>query len=309
MSSGFLLIDVNNLGFAAQSKQKLTVNDMEVQAIFGVIRSIRSIKSMYPNMTPLILHDGKSWRHKAFAEYKANRDEVKYECDKKKIANREAYKAQKPYIKRALAALGVTQISAFNMEADDLAAILIRKYQPQGKKIMMISGDKDWLQLIGPGVGWRDPVRNRRITMKNLEEETGLASTEQFLEWKAIVGDKGDNIPGVDGIGEKGAVDFLKKYDSVKNFIIQTLDGTIDTTKLPKKYRRFAEDEKLHIQFETAMMLMDLNSKHIPAPAGLKVTKGDLDTEAFEEICRELSFKSILQQMPQWAEPFERKTA
>ena len=307
--NGFLLIDVNNLGFAAQSKKKLTVGDLETQAVFGVIRSIRNIKAMYPTMTPLILHDGVSWRHKVFAEYKANRDEVKYESDKRKIANRKAYKAQKPYIKRALKALGVTQISAFNMEADDLAAILIRKYQPQGKKIMMISGDQDWLQLVGPGVGWRDPVRNRRVTISNFKEETGLATTKQFLEWKAIVGDKGDNIPGVDGIGKKGAIDFLKQYGSVTNFILQYLDGTLELSKIPKKFQNFAEDEKLHVRFETAMMLMDLNSNRIPAPAGLKVDKGDLDVPAFEDLCKELAFRSILSEMPTWADPFKRKSA
>lgn len=305
---GFLLIDVNNLGFAAQSKKKLTVGDMEVQAIFGVIRSIRALSAQFSHLKPIVLHDGKSWRYQVYPEYKANRDEIKYEADKQKVANREAYRKQKPFIKRALEAMGVAQVFAINMEADDLAAILVRKYQPAGKKIVLISGDEDWLQLVQPGVGWYDPVRNKRVTMKNFKEATGVENGKLFVQKKALVGDKGDNIIGVDKIGPAGAVQLIEEYGSVPDFLNRSMDGTLPK-KMPKKFADFATEPSKQDAYMNALTLVDLNSHNVPSPVGMRITNGAPDEAAFIELCKEFSFKSILNQMPGYLEPFQQVAA
>ncbi|SER28649.1 DNA polymerase-1 [Faunimonas pinastri] len=329
MTNGYLLIDGNNIGFAAAATKKLTVGEMEVQAVFGFMRAIRMAVARYPLLKPVVLWDGVSWRKHFYEEYKAGRDApADTPAAKAQLALRKGYKVQRPLILKGLKHLGVSQLAAMNLEADDLAAILARRYAAQGKKVLMLSGDKDWIQLIQPNVSWFDPQRGELLTLNTLEKKLGydpakkrivvcngkdeidgwmgVPSPRAWLEIKALMGDASDEIPGVGGIGEKGAIELLRTYGSVVSFRNQVLDRTIDAAKLPKKLRDFAEQEEKHFIFTRNMTLMDLNSPDIPAPARLKLTAGSLERDDFASFCSELSFKSILTDIDGWCEPFAR---
>lgn len=304
MKHGYLVIDGNNIAYAANATRKLHVGDLETQGIYGFLRAIRAAIANYPMLKPIVLWDGRSWRYDAFPDYKAKREKAPETKSEQAMAdNRASMREQKPFIRRALINLGVTQMVALNLEADDLAGIIVRRYQPEGKKILLISGDKDWIQLIGPGVGWMDPINDIRITASKLEEKLGVKTPRQWLEVKALMGDSSDEIPGVGGIGEKGAKELVMTYGSVTSFLNQAMDGSLP--ELPKKFRDFAESTDKQVIFHRNMKLMDLASPEIPAPLGLKVEKSTLDADAFAEFCEELIFRSITSDLNNWCEPFE----
>jgi 5'-3' exonuclease len=324
MSKGFLLIDGNNIGNAAQNSKVLKVGDTEVQSVYHSLRAIRAAVAAYPALTPIVLWDGRSWRHGRFPEYKANRekdtDKPLKDYEIKQQHNRDTWKAMKKHVIRGLKLIGVRQMMALNLEADDLVGILVNRYAPQGKKILMITGDQDWLQLVRPGVGWFDPIQDKRITAMNFSEKVGYSKTVKnkelgteheewrgcpspaaYLDVKCLMGDTGDNIPGVGGIGEKGAYELVLQFGSVANFFNQ---ANLEGVKLPKKLSDFATDETKIARFQLNQVLMDLSHKEIPAPIDLKVTHQAPDDEAFSTFCEEFMFASILKNLPAWLEPF-----
>lgn len=318
---GACLIDGNSLGFAAQSANKLAVAGQQTQAIYGMVRTIRQIVMMHRVLTPIVLWDGVSWRKSIYPQYKAHRDKEAVTAHEKKAkADRDAYKSQKKHIARALRHLGVPQMVALNMEADDLAAILTKRYRAEKKKIILISGDKDWLQLVGPGVSWHDPIRDHRVNQGNFNEFTGLANPRQLVELKCLIGEPGDLGPGsgVGGIGDKSGREILHHFGSINGLLNLWIEGKVDPAtgavegidpsewKAGKKVREFLDESGPGRDiFARNMRLIDLTTTERPKPHGLKLDKGLFDREAFADLCGEFAFKSILKELDTFLEPFD----
>jgi 5'-3' exonuclease len=277
---------------------------MPVQAIYNFLRNLRSAMGLYQMYQPVVLWDGASWRKTMFTEYKANRDKVETIHERRAAAAKDDYKRQMPLIKKGLQLLGVPQVFAINMEADDLGAILADRYSAQGR-VVLWTGDKDWIQLVGPNVVWRDFANKRTITEKNFEEMTGVKTPRQFVEVKGLSGDSGDNIPGVGGIGEKGAKDFLNKYGSFNDFLnMVCIEKSVDYAKLPKKLKALVDDEQKAIDFDRNLKLMDLRTPERPAPINLSVDKGTPNQELFRVFCDRLLFSSITKDLDEWIRVF-----
>jgi 5'-3' exonuclease len=281
--------------------------DQPTQAIYGFMRSMRPIMDVFRAFEPVVLWDKSSWRHHVFAEYKANRDKpavMPHEIKSKKL--KADLKTQLPFIREGLSLLGVKQLSALNYEADDLAGLLVERYAPQGSRIMMLSADEDWIQLVRSKVAWRDPIkdRNKFVTVGNIMEKQGVPSPRAHLEVKCLMGDLGDNISGVGKIGEKGAKEFINQYGSVAAFLNQCADKTIDITKLHKKFRDFATSDEKQDLFRRNMRLMDLSTAERPAPVNLQLVKGQLDVPAFGTFCEQFLFNSITTKLEDWCAPF-----
>ena len=130
-----------------------------------------------------------------------------------------------------------------------------------------------------------------------------MDTPRQWLEVKAIKGDISDEIGGVGGIGDKGAIELINTYGSVNTFNNSALEGTLKDA--PKKFRDFAEQTEKQDIFARNMNLMDLNSPNIPKPENLTITKGELNLAQFEKFCRALCFQSMLTDLKGWCEPFE----
>lgn len=331
MSRGLLLVDGSNIGLAANASQPLKIGDQPTQAIFGVLRTLRPMVTTYSMLTPVVLWDAVSWRYGAFPDYKGTRHKEaskKYEIEQQR--QRAEFKQQLPFIKEAIALLGIRQMSALNYEADDLAGLIIEKLEKSGKRGLMISADKDWVQLITPNVSWLDPIRDYRLTYKTISQKLGYAperkkivvddgtkiadwvgvpSPRAWLEMKALMGDTSDNIPGVGGIGDRGAIDFVNQYGSVASFFNQCSDKSIDVDKLPKKLRDFATSDEKQELFRRNVRLMDLRTKERPDPVQLKTVHNELDADGFEKFCRRFMFNSILTDLDGWLEPFQSKMA
>jgi 5'-3' exonuclease len=331
VTKGLLLIDGSNIAHAANSAQPLSIGDMPTQAIYGVLRTLRPMFSTFSMLTPIILWDGRSWRKDVFKDYKVSRDKpAETKAEKQLQEQRSQFKVQLPYIKLALKTLGVRQMFAINYEADDLAGILVNK--DTERRIMMITGDKDWIQLIRKNVAWLDPVRNEKLTLNTLSTRLGwipdkgklglcdgpnttgfigVPNPRAWLEMKALMGDISDDIPGVGGIGPKGAIELITTYGSVTGFLNSFLDHTLDRKTLPKKFAKLAEDMETRDNYQRNMILMDLEDrmKKRPVAINLQIENPTVNLDGFKKVCTKFYFKSILERFDQWTEPFATKVA
>ena len=296
----YLLIDGNSIGYANHHATKLNSGDMETQAIFGFFKTMRELRVTYPNHVPLVLWDGRAqWRYDLVPEYKSNRRD-----DPKKLAIKEAYEKQGPFIKDGLFTLGVRQLRATTHEADDLAGYFVKHLLDKGSEdIVLISGDQDWLQLVRPGVTWRDMRSDEKVvTLKNFTDFTGYRTPLAFLEGKCLMGDSSDCISGVGGIGEKGAPEFLAEFGSVREFWSKCDSGEFKPTKKAHINLAFGEGRKTFARNFKAMQLLRVPK---PLPEAIESRAGRLTKEGFTEICESLAFVSITRNIDNFLKPFQ----
>lgn len=295
------IIDGNSVGHAAHRATKLNSGTLQTQAVYGFIRTMRDMKVAHPDFTPLVLWDGKAqWRFDLHPAYKSNRDN-----DPKKVAEREHYVAQRPYIARCLEHMGIRQMTAMTHEADDMAGYMVDKFMAtQGNEIILSTGDKDWIQLVRPGVTWMDHRDDDKVvTLANIFDKTGYPSPYAFLEGKCLQGDSSDVIPGVGGIGEKGAPDFIAEFGSVRKFWQRCDSGEFVPKK--KAHINLASPEG-RAAFKRNFRLMQLLKVTQPNQKDVQVTPGKFDAEKFAEVCEELAFVSILRNLDHFLQPFKK---
>lgn len=321
-----ILIDLNSVAHAAHQGTVLKSGDQQTQAVFGTIRSLRQYRVRHPSATIIGLWDGKSWRKSHDPEYKANRED-----NPEKREDRRLYKTQMPYLRKALRCLGIPQLFALNLEADDLAAIMSRKYTAAGDFTRLITGDQDWLQLVGPNVIWEDHRDDKkRVNVKSFKGFTGYDTPIQFVQSKALQGDTSDNLKGVGKIGEKGSEELLGVWGRVETFLADpdpkaTWDASPKTPFVTKKDKEtgqvIATDKRkgfpkhfadFHAnvdgrqqKFFHNMHLMNL-CEGLPAPEKLTLAKGQFCADTFRGLCHELAFSSIYreQAFETFTEPF-----
>lgn len=302
-----ILVDGNALGFWAYTANRLSAGGRETQGVFNLIKKLRALLVEHPEARVLFTWDGDSWRKKANAAYKANREDTP---ESRKM--RDGYRAQKPLMMRAVNYLGVRQLSARNLEADDLIAMMARKASASSRT-MIVSGDRDLIQCVSPHVYWKDPKTDRTVTHHNFAEETGFNDTAAYIQGKALIGDTGDHLKGVDGVGEKCAQLLLAEFGDTLNAVMAIREGKplpASLSRFNKKLTAFAgvlgEFASEGLQTYLAnIQLMDLNAASVPKAEGLRNVEGLLSKARFAALCEELHFASILKQMDEWMAPFE----
>ncbi|MEZ4289997.1 MAG: DNA polymerase I [Myxococcota bacterium] len=149
---------------------------------------------------------GGSFRKQIYPDYKANRDKQP-----------EDLTAQLPLVESLCAAYGVPMLSVEGFEADDVIASLVEQ-APASSEVCIVSTDKDLMQLVAPGIEMLDTMKGKRIDQASVEERFGVPPS-QLLDLRALVGDPSDNIPGVKGIGEKGAAKLIQEYGSLDRLL------------------------------------------------------------------------------------------
>ncbi|MDY6915429.1 MAG: DNA polymerase I, partial [Candidatus Cloacimonadota bacterium] len=153
----------------------------------------------------------KTFRHEITETYKANRPPAP-----------EDLIAQVEPIKEFFQTIEVPEISVAGYEADDVLATLAEKFKDEFE-IVMVTGDKDFCQLVDNKITIFDPKKEKRITPKEVEKQYGITAA-QFVDYLALVGDSADNIPGVKGIGPKNAKKLLQEFGSLKQ-IFENLEN------------------------------------------------------------------------------------
>lgn len=150
---------------------------------------------------------GPTFRHEAYKEYKATRKAVP-----------EAIIPQIPYVKEIVRAFGIPVVEQAGIEADDIIGTLARTYADQGMRIVIASGDKDLMQLVSDDVVLIDTMKDKCYDVAAVRERFGV-EPPQVVDVLALAGDVSDNIPGVPGIGPKGASRLIQEFGSVENVL------------------------------------------------------------------------------------------
>ncbi len=189
---------------------------------------------------------GKTFRHEKYKEYKANRPKAPEDL---------VYQLQKT--KEVFSEMGACVLAKEGIEADDIVGV-VAKHVPEYVEVVIVSGDKDILQLVDEKTkvytlrrGVKDSVLYDKDRVK--EDYEGLGP-EKIADIKALQGDPSDNIPGVSGIGEKTAVKLIKEYGSVENLYkkIKKEDSSLISSKIKEKLIK--EEEKAILSKALAMI-------------------------------------------------------
>lgn len=214
------ILDGSHLAWRAYfALPNLTLNGNPVGAIYGVVKILSNfVKEFQPGKVIAAFDISKSeYRKKLYPDYKAKRDDSE---DGK--LHLERYMAQIDIIRELIECFGMTTISQRGIEADDIASYLVSRFKegafPTIGKCLLITADKDWAALVDEKVLWFDPINHDLITHRNFVESFGV-KIEQFPDYKALIGDKSDNIPHPKGIGPASAVNLLKEYGSLEHML------------------------------------------------------------------------------------------
>jgi DNA polymerase-1 len=203
------LVDASNMFFRAFFAIPPLTNDkgMPTNALYGFLAmSLKLIRDVKPDYL-VYCFDLKepSFRSELYKEYKAHRDEMP-----------DLLKPQVPHLKQMVATLGIATAEKPGFEADDVIGTLTMQAVKEHVNAVIVSGDKDFAQLVRPGVTIYDTMKDLRTDSDGVMAKFGVRP-DQIIDYLALVGDSSDNIPGVRGIGPKGACKLLNDY--------QTLDG------------------------------------------------------------------------------------
>ena len=213
MKKTVMLIDGSSLIFRAFfALPNLSNNDgVMTNGVYGFLTMYRNAFDKYKPDYVLVAFDrsSKTFRNDEYKDYKANRD---------KTPNELSY--QFGILKDVLDSMGVKYTDLDGFEADDIVGTYARMAKEAGDRAVLITGDRDYLQIVDDDIlvyltkkGVSDTVE---YTVDKIKEEYGI-TPKQLIDVKGLMGDKSDNIPGVDGIGEKRALDFIRKYGSIEN--------------------------------------------------------------------------------------------
>lgn len=221
-----------------------------------------------------------TFRHEMFAEYKGTRKPMAEEL-----------RQQVPVMKEVLHSMGVKTVEKEGLEADDILGTLSKRMEAEGMEVVVISGDRDLLQLATQHVKIRIPKTKRGGT--EVEDyyaadvkERYLVTPKEFIDVKALMGDASDNIPGVPNIGEKTATKIIAEYGSIENAYEHASE-----LKPPRASKNLVEF------WEQAKMSKVLATINVEAPFEYQLEEaklGNLYTEEAYEFFQRLQFKNLL---------------
>lgn len=221
-----------------------------------------------------------TFRHEMFQDYKGTRKPMADEL-----------REQVPVIKEVLKAMGIRLIEKAGLEADDLIGTLSRRCEACGMQVVVLSGDRDLLQLATKKVKIRIPkTKQGRTEVEDYTEEDVISRYQvtptEFIDVKALMGDASDNIPGVPSIGEKTATKIIVEYHSIENAFEH-----VDEIKPPRASKALKE------HYDLAQMSKTLATINVDAQFDYEVEEGkigELFTEEAYEWFQKLQFKNLL---------------
>jgi len=253
---------------------------LPTNAVFGFTNMlIKLIKEKSPEYL-MVFFDvkGPTFRHKMYAEYKANRPPMP-----------EDLLVQIPHIKNIVSAFNLPSMEKEGYEADDLIGSVAKKAEEKGFSVIMVTGDKDFKQLVTKDSIIWDPMKDMLIDIDGIKAEFGLGP-EKMIDIMGLMGDKADNIPGVPGIGPKTAASLITTFGTMEQ-----LYENVDT--VTKKKQR----ENL-INFKSqALLSKELVTIKTDIP--FLFTESDFlfkgfDNEKLLHLFKELEFKRLEQSLP-----------
>ncbi|MBI5560544.1 MAG: DNA polymerase I [Deltaproteobacteria bacterium] len=257
-----------------------TSKGLPTNAIYGFTQTLRKlIKTYSPDYIGIAFDvKGPTLRHALFEEYKVQRPPMPDELV-----------VQIPFIKEISRAFNIILLEREGFEADDIIATLVKKFKEEGLKLVMVTGDKDMLQLVsGIDVVVLDYAKEKEIGENEVKEKFGVAPA-LMADLIGLAGDASDNIPGVHGIGVKTAAKLINRFGSIDE-IFKRL-GEVS----PERLRKSLEGHK-----DDALLSRKLATLHDDIPftfdvSSFKMTEPDLP--ALEGVLRELEFTKFIREL------------
>lgn len=269
--------------YALIRNPRLTSRGLDTSAIFGFTNSlIELIRRERPTHLAVVFDVGQaSVRTDDFSDYKANRSETP-----------EAIKIAVPYIHRILEAMHIPILGVEGYEADDVIGTIACKAEKEGYTTFMVTPDKDFAQLVTDKIKIYKPgLKGGDIEILGVDEVKAkyeIEDPKQVIDFLAMMGDAVDNIPGLDGVGEKTAMKFLKEFGSIENLLA-------NTDKLKGKLK-----EKVEASAERGILSKKLATIICDAPVEFHQEQYDLDTPDFEkvkEVFEEIEFRRLYENL------------
>ena len=214
-----------------------------VNAVLGFMNMIMRLTAKIRCDYCLVLFDAKrqNYRNEIFPEYKGTRKEIPEELI-----------PQFPIIHQAVEILNLNHLEMEGYEADDLIATYTRKALEKGDEVVVVSADKDLMQLIRPGVEFYDSMKDRFFTPEDVKEKFGVYP-EHVVDVQALAGDATDNVPGVPGIGLKTAAELVNQFGSLQEVLAradeikqnkrrETLLANLENARISEQLVRLKDD-------------------------------------------------------------------
>jgi DNA polymerase-1 len=255
---------------------------LPTNAIFGFTNILlKFLKQYQPHYVAVALDAGRvTFRNDMFADYKGNRPEAPADLI-----------PQFPYFRKVLDALNLPLLELPGYEADDIIATLCERLAQPGCELVVVSSDKDLMQLVTNGIKLLDSAKDRWIGKEEVREKFGV-NPEQVIEVMGLMGDAVDNIPGVKGIGEKTASALIQEFQTLEN-LFEHLDD-IEQMKLrgAKRIRQILETAK-----DKAFLSRDLATvkRDVPIDVGLpELQFTGFNLEKIRALFTELEFTNLI---------------
>jgi len=253
---------------------------LPTNAIYGFTQMLLKVLKDHQPDRLIVIFDSKAptFRSQVYQEYKANRPSMP-----------EGLVPQIPYIKRIMDAYRIATLEIEGYEADDVIGTIAKRAESDAD-VVIITGDKDILQLVSERVEVYDTMKEKKFRVDEVIQRFGVPP-EQVVEVMGLSGDAIDNIPGVPGIGEKTAIELIKAFGSIENLLAHL-------EQVPKKKLR----ENLEAYGERARLSRQLATIHTDVPIQAKWQDSLLsppDLKSLREIFKELEFNKLLRDLPE----------
>lgn len=264
--------------YAFIKSPRINSKGLNTSAVMGFYNTLNEVLTKEkPTHIAVAFDHGKTFRHDAFPEYKAQREETP-----------EDIKLSVPLIKQVLEAMHIPILQVDGFEADDIIGTIATRFGADGIDTFMLTPDKDYGQLIGPNVFMYRPRHGGGYEIlgeKEVGEKYGIPTPAQVIDLLALMGDSADNFPGCPGVGEKTAAKLINQFGSIDNMLQHTdeIKG-----KLREKVENAVEDIKMSKFLATIRtdvpMQLDLDELKVEQP----------DETKLRAIFEELEFKTLI---------------
>ncbi len=286
MGKRIIAIDGNSLvnrAYYAIQRPMITKEGLYTHAVYGFISMLNKINNDYNPDYMLIAFDRKAptFRHEDYADYKAGRKKMPPELA-----------MQLPLLKEVLTAMNIKMLELDGFEADDIIGTIVKRAEEEGLEPLVITGDKDELQLasnITKIIITKKGISEFDIySAETMQEKYGFTS-EQFIDYKGLMGDPSDNIPGVPGVGEKTAQKLIHQFGSIENLIANS------SQIMPDKLR-----EKIEDNVQLAIMSKRLATINTNVPIDIdfaEYTVDPPDIDTLITLYKKLEFNNYLNKL------------
>jgi DNA polymerase-1 len=269
-----------------------TTKGVPTNAVYGFTTMVlKALREHAPTHVALVLDAAgrHSFRHELDEEYKANRPDAPDDLQQ-----------QFPLVREVARALNVPVIEERGFEADDVIATLACRARERGWDVVVVTGDKDFAQLVDERVTLYDPMaeaagRGGWTGRAEVEKKMGVPP-ERMVEYQAILGDKIDNVPGIPGVGEVTAAALVRKFGTVEELLAhpEEIPGAVPRGGEKLKEKILAGTERLRLNRKLVELRRDMSLPYGPED----FARVPIDEERARALFTELEFSRLLKDLP-----------